>query len=242
MMTEEQKEHLRKLALQRNAAKREAAQAEAEAAHETLLQAMGQVPEVVVDEADEADEEIYVPPVTVAEGGVPITEPMDDEEVEAVLSPFERWVSALDAETRDLLDDDDLEEIWAAQQSKAKAEKKASAKKAATAHALQTARIAEGVIAPKTAAEIEWRERMDEKVGFAITMPHVGDGVADIGLRIDQRVYLDGTYYPDLTRAEMESMRYNLYLAGQNELLFEGRDKRHWLRRQAVGAVDGRIN
>lgn len=232
-MTEEQKAaKLAQLAKGRETAKRnrEAAAAAAKVAP---------APENLKSAEPEAEEEYYPPPV-IAEGGMAVEEPEGDPEpVET--TPFQRWVLSLDSETRDLLDDSDLVEIWTAQQEKAKAERKAAVKKAASASALQTARIAEGVTSPASAEEIAWKARMAEPVDFVIEMPHVGEGVADIGMRIDQKIYLEGVRYT-LPRAQYDSMRYNLWLARQNELLFEGRDRRHWLRRQASGSVDGRIN
>lgn len=146
------------------------------------------------------------------------------------LTPFQRFVVSLDSETRELLSDDDLIGIWEEQQAKARAEKKAAVKKAATERALIAARIEEGVIAPKTAAEIAWKRRMEEPVEFTVRMP-IGGGIADagfqvgpvdIGLRWDGQIYEDGKTYV-MPRARYESMRSALFIAHQNELLFEGK-------------------
>lgn len=178
-------------------------------------------------------EEVFERPVA-AEGGVYVGPEDEAEEaapVETVeLTPFQRFVLSLDPETRDLLDDEQLAGIWQEQQAKARAEKAATAKKRVTERALQAARIAEGVIAPASATEIAWKERMAEPVEFTIHLPVTGGiaaqgfdvGPVDVGLRIDNRIFLDGHKYT-MMRAQFDSYRDILYRANQNELAFEGK-------------------
>ena len=192
----------------------------------------------VDDPEDDGEREEQFSPQTVAFGGS-IAEREDEPEVPvAVLpeTPFERFMRLLDPETRELLDEDDLRAIFDEQQAKAHAEKKAAAKKAAAASALQHARIEAGIIAPASAADLEWERRMDEPVTFTVDLPDIGD----IGLRIDQKIYLHGVTYT-VPRRMWDSMRSTMYQAQQAELLFEGKDKRHWLRRRARGTVSGFI-
>lgn len=152
------------------------------------------------------------------------------------MTPFDHFLASLDAETRDLFTEDELRETFEAQQKKAREERRMLAKKALTDKALISARIVEGVVPAETADMIRWRERMSEIVPITIDLPEMGD----IGLRVDQTIYLHGVTY-HVTRAQAESMRSAMYQAQQNELLFEGKDRRHWLRRRARGSVDGHI-
>jgi hypothetical protein len=186
--------------------------------------------------AETFDPPQYVPGIVAepeAEAEAEIVEEIAEEIAD---EPFERFLAALDVQTRSLLDDDELREVFEAQRAKAQAERKAVARKAAMDRALTEARIAEGVLPKETADHVRWRERMSEIVPFTVDLPEMGD----IGIRVDQKVYLHGVTY-QVTRAEAESMRSVVYQAQQNELLFEGKDRRHWLRRRARGGVDGHI-
>lgn len=182
---------------------------------------------------DEAD---YTPPAIMpGEAPVPVSE--DDEPNATVSEPlddFGRFLQTLDAETRDLLGEDDLRDIYAEQQKKAREEKRAGLKKAVAARAKHHALVGEGLLPQSAVDDQIWRDRMNEQIRHTIDLPEMGD----IGIRVDQRVYLHGHTYV-MTRAEYESIVSIEYQAQQAELLFEGKDKRHWLRRRARGSLDG---
>ena len=224
MLTEEQKEKRRA-----NLAKaREARKSRSEKRADSVSQTLETAYEAALEE------EIF-----------PVQGPAPDgefEELKIVVpaeepeTPFTRFLETLDAETRGLLDDAELRAIFDDQQMKARAERRAEVKKLAQAQALEAARIAEGVIAPKDAAALEWGKRMKEKIRFTVDLPEM----SDIGLRMDQHIYLHGHTYT-VSRAQFESMRSMVYQAQQGELAFEGKDRGHWLRRRARGSVNGYI-
>ncbi len=193
----------------------------------------------------EVEEDEYFEPPEEAEGGIAVAEP-EEPEPPRELTPFEKFVAALDADVRELLSDEELRQDWEAAQVAARAERRKSARALAKSKAKLLAGVEEGTIEPETAEQIAWRERMQEMVDFHVEMPHAGTvggenaGPIDIGLRIDQKVYAHGKTYR-VTRAQAESMRANLWQARQNELLFEGKDRRNWLRRQATGTQSWHI-
>jgi len=176
-----------------------------------------------------AAEEYSPPEIVEGEFGQPEPEIAEPEE----LDDFGRFRMTLDAETLDLLGDDELRAIWADQLAKAKAEKRAATKKAVASRAKHHALVVEGLLPQDVIADQVWRDRMAEQIRFTVDLPEVGD----IGLRIDQKVYLHGHSYT-VSRSEYESMRSTIYQAQQAELLFEGKDKRNWLRRRARGSLE----
>ncbi len=176
-------------------------------------------------------EEEFAPPVGAPEGDPPPAEPVIDEP--EALDDFGRFLLSLDAETRELLDVAELRSIYADQQKKAREEKRAATKKAVAARAKHHALVAEGLLPVEAIADQEWRDRMfGEKVHHTIDLPELGD----IGIRIDQKVFYHGHGYW-FNRAEFADIISMEYQAQQQELLFEGKDKRHWLRRRARGSM-----
>ncbi len=189
-----------------------------------------------VEEARALDAQTFSTPVVAPAG---IIEPRDEPEVEEPeeLDDFGRFLVSLDAETRELLNDDELRDIYEAQMAKAKAEKRAAAKKAVTDRALQHARVESGLMPAEAREAAEVRDRMAELVKFTVDLPELGD----IGLRIDQHIFLHGFTYT-VPRAQYDSFREIVWRNQQSELEFEGKGRGHWLRRQARGSVGAMEN
>jgi len=164
--------------------------------------------------------------------------------VEEDTGPYALFLLALDDETKRLLSDAELREIYAAQVAKAFAEKKAAKKKSATEQAAHAARMEAGLVPMAARAEMETAKRNAELVRWTCELPPVGDQgeVADIGLRIDQKIYLHGHTYT-IPRAKLDSFREMIYRAGQHELTFKGQNtrQRQWLLGRALGTVDRHI-
>lgn len=158
--------------------------------------------------------------------------------------PFTLFLISLDAETKELLSLDELRDIYTAQVAKAMAEKKAAKKKAASDLASNAARMEAGLVPMATREAMETTRRNAELVRFTVELPPAGDQgeVSDIGLRIDQKVYLHGHTYT-LTRAQYDTFREILYRAGEHELTFKGqtRRQRQWLLGRALGSVERHI-
>jgi len=158
--------------------------------------------------------------------------------------PFSLFLFSLDAETKELLSIDELREIYAAQVAKAFAEKKAAKKKSASEQAMHAARMEAGLVPMATREAMETARRNAELVRFTVELPPAGDQgeVPDIGLRIDQKIYLHGHTYT-LTRAQYDSFREMVYRAGEHELTFKGQNRRQrqWLLGRALGSVDRHI-
>ncbi len=175
------------------------------------------------------DPEIVVGDIE-AEVNVPVAD-------EAPSTAFELFLHSLDLETRDLLSLAELREIFDIQVAAAKAEAKAAKKKAASETAKQAARMEAGLVPMATIEDIEWQRRMKEVFRFKIELPPAGaqGEVSDIGLRIDQKIFLDGYTYP-MTRSEIESRRDIVYRAGQHELMFKGQSirERQWIMGRAT--------
>src|SRR5713226_7888047 len=89
-----------------------------------------------------AAEEYSPPEIVEGEFGQPEPEIAEPEE----LDDFGRIRMTLDAETLDLLGDDELRAIWADQLAKAKAEKRAATKKAVASRAKHHALVVEGLL------------------------------------------------------------------------------------------------
>jgi hypothetical protein len=192
-----------------------------------------------------ADPATAEPSIAVAEGGEPALMPaleIDPETLEAdpafeALDAFDRYLSGLDAETRELLGEDELRRIYAENEKKALEEKRTARRQVARERALQHAKIEAGLM-PVTAIEHQkWLDRMNEKVSFVVDLPEF----SDVGLRIDGIIYLHGFRYT-VTRAQYESFRDIIYRARQAELDFEGRGRSHWLRKQATGTLGERLD
>jgi len=174
-----------------------------------------------IDEASPPIQYVYgeiEPPRSAIEQGEP--EPPKD-------TGFALFLLSLDAETRELLEESELREIYATQLAKAKAEKRAAKRGAAIEAALSSARMSEGMVPAEARAALELMRFNQQPMRLKIQLPPADENgnVADIGLRIDQRVLLDGHTIP-CTRAEFDSWREMLYRASQHELEFLGMSKR----------------
>jgi hypothetical protein len=167
---------------------------------------------------------------------LPLEDPVDEQDEKPVeLDDFGRFLAALDAETRDLLTDDELRVIYNEQTAKAKAEKRAAAKKAVADRALQHARVESGLMPTEAIEAARTRDRMAEMVRFTVDLPELGD----YGLRIDQQIFLHGFTYT-VTRAQYDTFAEIVWRNQQAELEFEGKGRGHWLRRRARGSVGAR--
>lgn len=229
----------RKAAAEKSAATRRAKKAKREIENLAVVSREWDEPEI-----DEAAEEYFPEPELIygetPEAETDVVEPQVDKN-----DPFELFLVSLDAATKEILNIDELREIYAAQVAKAFAEKKAAKKKAASEVALTAARIEAGLIPTAAREAMETARRNAELVRFTVELPPSGDQgqVPDIGLRIDQKVYLHGHTYT-VTRAEYDSMRDNLYRAGEHELTFKGQNtrQRKWMLGRALGAVNRHIS
>lgn len=157
------------------------------------------------------------------------------------VDPFQLFLVTLPADARELLSEDELRVIYNEQLAKALAEKKAGLKKTAAESALHAARMEAGLVPAATAEAMQTARRNAEIVSAVIELPPAGeDGqVADIGIRIDQKVYLHGHRY-EFTRGQWDSYREILYRAAQHELEFKGQNTRQ--RRYLLGRAMGSVN
>lgn len=152
-------------------------------------------------------------------------------------TPFEAFLSILDAETRELVPEAELQAIFEAQQIKARAAKREKLKKTATEKALHAANVAAGLLPETATAHAEWRRWMDRKVSWVIDLPELGD----IGIRCDGQIYRHGTRVEG-TMAQYLSFRDTEWKNKRAELDFEGRSRMHHLRQQGIGALNMRLN
>jgi len=140
---------------------------------------------------------------------------------------FQLFFASLDSETRELLTVAELREIYASQLKKKQEERRAEKRRAAVDQAAQAAMVAEGMIPADAQAAIEVMRRNSERMRLKIQLPPADEqgNVADIGLRIDHKVYLDGHTY-ELSRAQFDSYREILYRSAMHELEFLGMNRR----------------
>lgn len=167
---------------------------------------------------------------TIAEGGVWDGPLAGDDPVPA--DPFALFLASIDAETRELLSDDELRDIYNAQLAAKQAEKKARAKKAIIEKAGHAAAIAAGLLPQAQQDELERQRRMNEMVEVRIEMPPADEngGLPDIGFRVNGRIFLHGFRYT-VTRDVYDSLKEMMYRAGESQLLFEGKNRKYraWL-------------
>ncbi len=173
--------------------------------------------------------------------------PDDDEPMAVVIeepppasgkqTPFETFLSSLDAETRELVGEAALQAIFEAQEIKARDAKREKLKKAATEKAMQAANVQAGLLPADAVEQAAWRRGMDRKVTFTPYLPDLGD----IGLRVDGIPYLHGVPVT-VTMAQYLSFRHMEWASKQAELEFEGRSRSHSLRQSAIGKLDMRLN
>lgn len=150
------------------------------------------------------------------------------------------FLASIDEDTRDLLGEDELRKIFADHERKAREEKRARAREAVASKALHAARMKEGLVPAAAHDELMRLQRMNELVEAEINLPPADEngGAGDIGLRIDQRIFLNGRKYT-LTRGQWDSYREILYRNAEAELVFQGKSKRQrqWLLNPAAGSV-----
>jgi hypothetical protein len=193
------------------------------------------------------DEGLNLPPQEIEMGEpVEIEEEADDtaQAEDGPPSPFSLFLASLDDETRELIPEAELAAMFRAQEVKEEQRRRAERLDRARARALETAQIAVGAIPGQVAAVMALQRQNAEMVTGTIELPPSGDQgeIPDIGLRIDQKVYLHGRRYP-FTRAQWDSMREIMYRAGESELLFKGQNKRQrgWIMGRATGATNAHI-
>jgi hypothetical protein len=158
--------------------------------------------------------------------------------------PFQLFLVGIDAETRQLLGEEELGRIYADQLAKAMAEKRKVKRKAAEEAALNAARMEAGLVPAATVEAMAVAKRNAEIVTALIELPPAGEHgeVADIGLRVDGVIYLHGHRY-QMTRAQWDSRRDDLYRAAQHELEFQGQNlrRRRWMLGRAMGMGNAHI-
>lgn len=156
---------------------------------------------------------------------------------------FMSFLARVDADTRDLLSEDELRTIFEEQQKRARDEKKALVKKRLVEQALHVAKVHEGLLPQSAKDEADRQRRMNELVTFQVELPPTGENgeIGDIGIRIDQRIYLHGWTYT-VTRAEFDSLRDIMYRAGEAELMFEGKSRKYraWMLSRGTDIVNPR--
>jgi|SRR5579859_7717306 len=148
-------------------------------------------------------------------------------------TPFEIFVSSLDAETRAILNaPGELEAIFAAQEKKAAEAKREKLRRAAVERANHHAQVNAGLLPAEAIEHARLQQWLNEKVTYRVELPEM----SDVGLRIDGQIYFHGQSYT-VTRAQYLTHRDIIYRNQQTELDFEGRSRSHHLRRRA-GALD----
>lgn len=152
--------------------------------------------------------------------------------------PYELFLLSLDDDTRRLLSDTELRDIFNAQKQKAADERRAKLKKGAVELALNTARASEGLVAAETQEQIATKRQNARPVAITIQLPPAGDEgqIADVGLRIDGKILYHGTRH-ECTYGEAASLREIMYRAMEHELMFKGQKtrERQWLMGLAHG-------
>lgn len=150
------------------------------------------------------------------------------------------FLASIDEDTKELLGEDELRKIFADHERKAREEKRAKAREAVASKALHAARMKEGLVPAAAHDELLRLQRMNELVEAEINLPPADENGAagDIGLRIDQKIFLNGWKYT-LTRGQWDSYREMLYRNAEAELVFQGKSKRQrqWLLNPAAGSV-----
>jgi hypothetical protein len=171
--------------------------------------------------------------------------PRQSWEPPAAAIDFDFFLASLDAETKTLLSDDELRKIYETQLAAALDEKRAARRRQAMDIANHAARMASGLVPADTQEAMETLKRNSRIVRIPIELPPSGEHgeLPDIGLRIDQRVFLHGRTY-EVTEAQAASMREMMYRVGEMELLFKGQNarQRRWLMGRAVGSIEREIS
>jgi membrane protein involved in colicin uptake len=140
--------------------------------------------------------------------------------------PFEAFLAAQDAETREILTDAELRVIYEVEAKRAADEKRAAAKKLVAARASRHARATAGLIPAEAVAAANLRDRMNQRVSWTVNMPEAGNSgtLIDVGMRIDGRLLVHGTQVEG-TLAEYMSYREIEHRAHENERQFQGRSR-----------------
>lgn len=164
----------------------------------------------------------------------------DTDSAEVEDTGFRLFLATLDLETRKL-PDDELRQIYNEQQKVALEEKRATGRRIARELALSAARTAAGLVPRAAADAIELARHNSQPMKFTVDLPYSGENgeVPDVGLRVDQKIYLHGTTMR-VTRAQFDSMREMQYRCAEMEQLFRGEGMRR--RRQLAGRATGHVN
>lgn len=160
--------------------------------------------------------------------------PAPEPVVEAEDEGFEQYVAQLDAETRTILNREELRAIFFARTKKVTETKRARALQIASEKAEQQAKANAGLLTPAEVEKAKLRDRMNELVSVTIDMPTFGDngGIGDEGLRVDGKLYRHGETY-HVTRAVFMTLRKMQWDAQQAELSFKGFGRLDHIRQRA---------
>lgn len=220
------RERAREKALAREAAKKAAAL-------EPAARVVAQV------SAPEPAPEIEIMPPMPDETGESVMPEFEEEgpplDVPADLTPWGVFLSSLSAETRELLDENELRDAFAKAQAEAREERRRHLKAAAAAKAKMQARQLAGLTTPEQRAQQELDERNNRKVRWKVQLPFVADtnGVAAEGLCIDGRTFHHGQDV-ETSWAEWRSALSIIWNLRQHELDFKGESRLSSLRRMNV--------
>jgi hypothetical protein len=198
-----------------------------------------EAPALAQESAPEPAPEIEImPPMPDETGGSVMPEFEDDGpplDVPADLTPWGVFLSSLSAETRELLDENELRGAFETAAREAREERRRQLKTAAAAKAKMQARQLAGLTTPEQRAQQELDERNSRLVQWKVQLPFVADtnGVAAEGLTIDgERLY----HGQDVktTWAKWRSCLSIIWNLRQHELDFKGESRLSSLRRMNV--------
>ncbi len=188
--------------------------------------------------------EIEVMPPMPDETGESVMPVFEDEapllDVPADLTPWGIFLASLSAETRDLLDENELRDAFAKAEAEAREERRRKLKTALAAKAKLHARKEAGLVTPAELAAQELAERNNRKVRWTVQLPFVADtnGVAAEGLNIDGRPLYHGQEV-ETSWAEWRSCLSIIWNLRQHELDFKGESRLSSLRRMNVAQGTG---
>jgi hypothetical protein len=215
---------------------RAAAMARRKAAQEARRARAMAVP--IVNDLDAEDVSMPAAPAAIEEQEfvpAPVGDPAD---------PYNQWLALLDADTRMMFSNRELRATFDEQKVKVDQEKRTRKRKEITELALSTARSMMGLLPEQKVEALRVSQQNAKPVSMVIKMPPAQDNglPADIGLRVDGKVLLDGRRHY-CTYGEAASLREMLYRHGQHELLFKGQNLRYraYLLGQAMGSVNTQI-
>ncbi len=210
-MSEEQKEHLRQKARERQAARIETRDG-------VLLRTISA--DIVKGASDEPTEPAPPPDEPLPFEPPPPTEPAPPPPAEAINRA--KWTAGLPPDVALLITDGEIAEMEAAEQKSAIDARKKAALDAIRAQMRHEARVENDLIAASTLRSDAEKARLLQKGRIRINVPLNGSGnpaKGSAGFRVDGRVYSNGNEYV-VTRAEYESLLPNHFGQWLSELRF----------------------